>query len=75
MTHDPLSSDYWYNRYMANQRAAKVLIAENARLRAALLSIKEHKLPYPGYSADYGSNGVRDHFIKIASEALDTMYS
>jgi len=52
-----------------------VLIAENARLRAALLLIREHKMPYPGFSMDQGSNGVRDHFIRVASEALNTLYS
>lgn len=47
------------------------LMQENAKLRAALLLIREHKMPYPGFSMDQGSNGVRDHFIGIAARALE----
>lgn len=53
----------------------RTLMTENARLRSALLLIREHKMPYPGLSMDQGSNGVRDHFIRVATEALDTLYS
>lgn len=68
------SQEYYDQREQHSHRAIRALIAENARLRAALLLIREHKLPYPGYSGQYGSNGVRDHFIRIAQEALDVIY-
>jgi len=70
-----MSEDYQTDRIIRQNHNISVLIAENARLRAALLLIREHKMPYPGFSMDQGSNGVRDHFIRVASEALNTLYS
>lgn len=42
----------------------------NVALRAALLLIGEWKEPYPGFGADNGSNGMRDHFQAIALTTL-----
>jgi hypothetical protein len=63
--------DRWFKRTLELQKIRDELINNNAKMRAALLIIKEHKSPYVGFSFDYGSNGVRDHFIGIASKALE----
>ncbi len=41
-----------------------------AKHRAALLLISEWKNPYQSFGLDYGSNGERDYFRKIAANAL-----
>lgn len=39
-------------------------------LRGALHVVVEWEEPYPGFSMDQGSNGMRDHFRDIARNAL-----
>lgn len=67
------SPEYFRIIITQQKEAINYLINKNAHLREALLLIREHKLPYPSFSMDVGSNGVRDHFIKIASNALDAI--
>lgn len=68
---NPPFDDRWFNRTLELQKVRDELINNNAKLRAALLIIKEHKNPYARFSYDMGSNGVRDHFIQIAAKALE----
>lgn len=65
MNDDPL-----LNRLNEYREICDTLMLENAKLRGALLLIREHKLSYKNLSLNLGSNGVRDHFIKVAGEAL-----
>ena len=66
-----MSNDPVLDRLNSYREICAGLMSENAKLRGALLVIREHKLPYPRLSFDLGSNGVRDFFIKVADEALE----
>lgn len=46
------------------------LIQQNTTMRMALLLIKEWHEPSNNFQLNYGSNGMRDHFRRIAAEAL-----
>ena len=70
-----MCEDHQTHRIIRQNQNIAILLRENARLRAALLLIREHKMPYPGFSMDQGSNGVRDHFIQVAASALDVLDS
>jgi hypothetical protein len=65
-----MSDDPTLERLRECRNVRDGLMLENAKLRAALLLIREHKLPYPSLSMNLGSNGVRDYFIRVADKAL-----
>lgn len=51
-------------------KAIASLEQQLATCRSALLLIEEWQLPYPGFSWENGSNGERDHFRRVARNAL-----
>lgn len=63
--------EYYERRERENKATINNLIEQNTTMRMALLLIKEWHEPSPNFQMNYGSNGMRDHFRRIAGEALE----
>lgn len=66
------SHESYMERINTQTAAIKHLTQENARLRGALLLIREWSRPYPGFTIALGSKGAEDYFREIAHTALES---